>query len=233
MGGRVSSSSFVRSRRIAVRLTSRQLLTHDDRTRSFPPLRFLPHHSLLHLPLPPLPSPHQSCACPSSSTSLASPGRAREARDPASPARAPASLARAPASPGRDLLEAEDLGRTDPATDTGTTATATRVRTASTATSTGSGHKNRAAYVDGRSSNLICLARAFFVLFREVHKSKTKRKEGKGTHKREQGIVRTRECCATRTPFIYSNPPTPYYYEKFKMWSTTCELAGRVRVFHC
>jgi hypothetical protein len=52
---------------------------------------------------------------------------------------------------------------------------------------------------------LICLPRAFFVLFREVHKSRTKRKEGKGTHKRKQGIVRTRECCATRTPFIYSS----------------------------
>jgi hypothetical protein len=55
---------------------------------------------------------------------------------------------------------------------------------------------------------LICLPRAFVVLFREVYKSKTKRKEGKGTHKRKQGIVRTRECCAIRTPFIFE-PPHP------------------------
>jgi hypothetical protein len=109
---------------------------------------------------------------------------------------APASLARALASPARErALASLARDRTantaaDPATDTtadpamDTTATATRARTASTATSMESGHKDRAAYVGERSSNLMYLLRVFFVIFREVLKSKTneeikkKRREG-------------------------------------------------------
>ena len=84
----------------------RPTTSHSRRSTPFiPSLRFLPHHSLLPLPLPPLPSPRRSCACPSWSTSPASPERAREARD----------LERAARVADTDM----DM---DPATDTDTAA---------------------------------------------------------------------------------------------------------------